>query len=168
MKLLSLLILIFSFSAIAESRDTPSNEYFRSKKKKHRFNNSYYILKNPQEKKSYRVQIKTKANSYYVIVNEKEVTAHYVAKHGLLPILKHLLDKDKRLLNSTDRHGKTLLHYATQHGRDLTVDYLLRKGADTQIKDKDGKIPSDYNLKQTSMTKKMNPSRLQFSCRSLF
>jgi hypothetical protein len=41
----------------------------------------------------------------------------------------------------TDAMGKTLLHYAAQKGHDKLVTYLLSKGADANLKDKDGKTP---------------------------
>ena len=54
-----------------------------------------------------------------------------------------------RIFSSFSRNGETALHYAARYGRASCVESLLKAGADTSLKDKDGKTALDLAYKNT-------------------
>lgn len=61
-----------------------------------------------------------------------------VAKGNLCDLVKSLKESDINALNTSN---ETLLHIAAAHGYTEIIDYLIRKGAKLDIKDKIGRIP---------------------------
>jgi len=55
----------------------------------------------------------------------------------------HLIEK-KANVNVTNNWKMTPLHTSSYRGMNEIVDLLIKNGADTQAKDREGKIPSDY------------------------
>ena len=66
------------------------------------------------------------------------------AKLGHLNIVEELIHNWKVDINHQDQLHKTPLIRAAQHSRSSVVKYLLKKGADTSIKDYDDKTAMDY------------------------
>lgn len=54
-----------------------------------------------------------------------------------------------------DDDGRTLLHYAASKDDLNVVEFLLKKGANTNIREKNGKIPLEFVTEQTSPTYKL-------------
>lgn len=73
-------------------------------------------------------------------------------------IIKQFIDRDVQIaINAADKTGKSALHYAYTNGDNDAVKVLLSLGADCNLKDAAGKIPSAYasreiqqNLKNAS------------------
>lgn len=67
---------------------------------------------------------------------------HKAAKSGDLDVVKEVLSKDPKLINSQDNNnGYTPLYHACRRGRVEVVNYLIEKGADVNLGDKTGKTP---------------------------
>ena len=59
-------------------------------------------------------------------------------------ILMRLLSERKLHVNWKDRKGCNALHYACIVRNEVTIEWLLRRGARIDVKDKQGKMPIDY------------------------
>ncbi|MCP4220210.1 MAG: hypothetical protein GY765_36600 [bacterium] len=66
---------------------------------------------------------------------------HQTAQTGDLEKVKTLLQKDPGLLNAEDNRKTTPLHFAASSGHKEVTQYLLSKGARTDIGDVDGDTP---------------------------
>jgi ankyrin repeat protein len=62
-------------------------------------------------------------------------TIHEATKDGDLKSVIALLEKNPHLLNQQDANNKTALHIACRYGKDDVAKYLLKKGADVDVKD---------------------------------
>ena len=60
---------------------------------------------------------------------------------GDIDLAINLLEKGKFDLNKLDQQGRTLLHYTGCRGQYHMIELLLEKGADPNIKDKNGNTP---------------------------
>lgn len=60
---------------------------------------------------------------------------------GDIDLAINLLEKGKFDLNKLDQQGRTLLHYTGCRGQYDMIELLLEKGADPNIKDKNGNTP---------------------------
>jgi ankyrin repeat protein len=58
--------------------------------------------------------------------------------------LKYMIRKNELNLNSQNSDGKTILHYAYEKGTKDIISFLLKHGADENIKDKYGRRPCFY------------------------
>lgn len=58
---------------------------------------------------------------------------HIAAMKGRVEVVKHLLDRDPLILDTTDAYGQTALLLAAKNGHQDVVQELLRRGADTQL-----------------------------------
>ena len=59
-------------------------------------------------------------------------------------ILMRLLSERKLHVNWKDRKGFNALHYACIVRNEVAIEWLLRRGARMDVKDKQGKMPIDY------------------------
>ena len=57
-------------------------------------------------------------------------------------------DKEKLDPNEVNNEGKTPLHLAMKKGNKNIIELLIKNGANTEFKDKKGKIPIDYASKE--------------------
>ena len=60
---------------------------------------------------------------------------------GDIDLAINLLENGKFDLNKQDQQGRTLLHYTGSRGQIDMIELLLEKGADPNIKDKNGNTP---------------------------
>ena len=72
---------------------------------------------------------------------------HISVINDSIKLVKYFLDK-KLDPNSVNDEGKTPLHLAMKKGNKDIIELLIKNGADTQFKDKKGKIPIDYASKE--------------------
>lgn len=77
---------------------------------------------------------------------------HAAAELGRDDILCFLLDQKGIALDSTDVHGYTALHLATLNDHSSCVFYLLERGANAQLVDGNGHLPSYYASTETKRT----------------
>lgn len=66
---------------------------------------------------------------------------HRAARDNNIRLLDRILATPGINVDATDRHGRTPLHCAAQHGSDKTLEALLRAGASSNAKSFDGKTP---------------------------
>ena len=73
-------------------------------------------------------------------------TIHEAAASGDITVVRQYLELNPALVNARDKNRRTPLHRATMNTSDdlETVWLLLRFGADTQAKDKDGWTAADW------------------------
>ncbi|KHE86580.1 hypothetical protein GE21DRAFT_1271396 [Neurospora crassa] len=69
---------------------------------------------------------------------------HAAAELGRDLILRFLLDQKGVSLDATDIHGRTALHFASINNHADCVSYLLERGANAQLVDGNGHLPSFY------------------------
>ena len=60
----------------------------------------------------------------------KENQIYSACGEGDLGLVKKLVAKNKKLINTPDATGRTALYYACTRGKKRTVDLLLQRGAD--------------------------------------
>lgn len=65
---------------------------------------------------------------------------HLAAASGHLPIVEYLLDKLKYNIDLQDSQGQTALHHAVKAGQFEMVIYLLKRGSNSALKDKQGNL----------------------------
>jgi len=84
--------------------------------------------------------------------NRGNTALHKAAFNGHLGIVKYLVDEKKVDINKADNDGEIALHFAAKSDKMTVVKFLLNKGADSSLKDQDGKTPRDLadseNMKQ--------------------
>ncbi|UCC44418.1 MAG: ankyrin repeat domain-containing protein [Candidatus Zixiibacteriota bacterium] len=66
---------------------------------------------------------------------------HDAAKAGDLQTVKQLTADNTELISSTDRFGRTALHWACRGVHPALIGYLLETGADVNVKDRNGIQP---------------------------
>ena len=71
-------------------------------------------------------------------VNNKTVF-HIAARFGHLNVMSVLLEKDSRESNTQGIDGMTPLHIAVKYGKTLMVELLLKRGADPNVKNAEGR-----------------------------
>ncbi len=64
--------------------------------------------------------------------------------HPLLYLLSHKTMSSPLLINATNSYQRTPLHCAVAYNSVYNTDLLLRRGADVQLCDNEGKTPIDY------------------------
>ena len=69
---------------------------------------------------------------------------HDATKKGDFEKLKILIKKDKTLVNSKDKNGKTPLHFAAQTNNKKFIEYLFKNGADINVQNVNGATPLHY------------------------
>jgi len=69
---------------------------------------------------------------------------HDAARRGDSSALKDILDKNPKLVNALDQFGNTALHGAVEKGHIQIIKYLISKGADVNMKDREGRTPLYY------------------------
>ncbi|GAM18055.1 hypothetical protein SAMD00019534_012300 [Acytostelium subglobosum LB1] len=79
-----------------------------------------------------------------VITDGGATPLHRAAFCGGINNCKLLLERDGRVLDQQDADGMTALHKAYSQNNLDVIEYLIQRGADTNIKDRRGKIPSEY------------------------
>ena len=72
---------------------------------------------------------------------------HISVLNNSIKLVKYFLDK-KLDPNSVNNEGKTPLHLAMKKGNKKIIELLIKNGANTEFKDKKGKIPIDYASKE--------------------
>lgn len=75
---------------------------------------------------------------------DKLTPAMLAARHGHLPVLQLLIEKGDVNIEATDKKGRTALTYAVIDGQGHIVSYLLRMGANNQVKDSSGNTLVHY------------------------
>lgn len=73
---------------------------------------------------------------------DKRTPLYIAVKHNTLKFVEFLLDQ-RALINAQDCWGYTVLHLAVFDNSLEKVTLLLKKGANPNLKDQDGKKPSD-------------------------
>jgi ankyrin repeat protein len=74
------------------------------------------------------------------------------AKYGHLDIVKYYIENCKMDINTINHMGKTLLMFAVQSKSAILVEYLLKKGANTTLKNRLG--DTVYDIAQGLQSKK--------------
>jgi len=70
---------------------------------------------------------------------------HYAAEAGdVQSVTAHLLIKNEANVNAINNARETPLNLAVRYGTINTIEELIKKGADVDIKDKYGKTPLDW------------------------
>lgn len=67
---------------------------------------------------------------------------YQAAKAGDVKALKNFIKEDKELINIQNDQGYTALIYAAYYGQEAAVNFLLKSGADSCMKDKRGNTAS--------------------------
>ncbi|MFP3033743.1 MAG: ankyrin repeat domain-containing protein [Wolbachia sp.] len=76
------------------------------------------------------------------IENEDGLMPLFLAvREGKFNVVKHLIDSKKADVKVSDNYGNTLLHWAAFNGRLKIVEYLIEKGADVNVKERNGFAP---------------------------
>ena len=85
-------------------------------------------------------------------MNRELTLLHIAAFNGRLDIIRYFVDEKKVDINKADNDGEIALHFAAKSDKMTVVKFLLNKGADSSLKDQDGKTPRDLadseNMKQ--------------------
>lgn len=68
------------------------------------------------------------------------------AERTCIVLLKWLMREQNSIINSIDRLGRTLLHYAAMHGLENIISFLASSGADINIKDQQKLSPTHYAI----------------------
>lgn len=63
---------------------------------------------------------------------------------GHLDCLKVFIDHDESAIHSVDSYGANLLHWASAFNQKNIAKYLLEKGIDVNLRDKNGNTPLHY------------------------
>lgn len=76
---------------------------------------------------------------------DKQYPLHYAAGRGLLPIVKHLVEKENMSVDqqAENRMNWTPLHYAAYYNQKHVVSYLLLKDARRDLVNLSGRMPID-------------------------
>jgi len=69
--------------------------------------------------------------------------AHRFAPSGMLAAVKYLIDDVKSDPNARDADGNTALHHAASRGDNEMIKYLVTKGADPKVINREGKSTAD-------------------------
>ena len=72
---------------------------------------------------------------------------HIAVLNDSIKLVKYFLNK-KLDPNGVNNEGKTPLHLAMKKGNKNIIELLIKSGANTEFKDKKGKIPIDYASKE--------------------
>ncbi|MGE5086843.1 MAG: ankyrin repeat domain-containing protein [Bacillota bacterium] len=76
-------------------------------------------------------------------VSENADTLLITASKSSLAVVKAILSKDKKRINETNGQGNTALMEAVRTGYNDIAKFLIAEGADTKLKNKDGKSALD-------------------------
>ena len=87
--------------------------------------------------------IKAKANVDITVAGEEGDTLFMRAAGSDLPTAKIILAKNKKLLDKANLLGETALFQAARYGTVEEVQFLLKSGANKQLKNKKGQSPVD-------------------------
>jgi ankyrin repeat protein len=83
-----------------------------------------------------------------LVNDEKQTVLHFAAKTGNSEIIDLLFARgDLEILNTRDKEGNTPLHLAVQEERNLTVNRLLDKHADADIRNARRETPLDIAIR---------------------
>lgn len=74
-----------------------------------------------------------------------ELPFHYAVFRGDLHKVRQFIAQEPGFVNSVDARGRTALHWAAFMRRTEVVRLLRQNGAE-QIRDKAGRLPSDYSF----------------------
>ena len=74
--------------------------------------------------------------------SENNSNLHIAVKNNSIELLKYFLNKDYDI-NQINKQGQTALHLACKLGNKNIIKLLIDKGANTKIKDNEGKKPFD-------------------------
>ncbi len=108
------------------------------------YNDPGKALKDDTNRLSYVELLLSRENIDVLATDEDGFTAiHWAAWSGMPKSVELLLKKAPQLLNMQDNNGYTPLMLAAMRGNDATVATLLTSGADTQLKNIDGKTALD-------------------------
>ncbi|KAJ6237094.1 leucine-rich repeat [Anaeramoeba flamelloides] len=94
------------------------------------------------------------------IVDSKGCSAlHTAAEDGFFAVLPILIKQYNANVNLQDNKGATPLHKSARNGHIACVEYFLKNGSDTNIKDSNGYTPLDLArmFVQTEITKILDP-----------
>ncbi|XP_062500548.1 putative ankyrin repeat protein RF_0381 [Corticium candelabrum] len=83
-----------------------------------------------------------------VAVETRCVVLHWAHKNSRVDVIRKIVEQGTEV---KDRLGRTLLHYAADHGNCNVVDVLLSKKADADASDNDGNKPFDFALRNGHM-----------------
>lgn len=108
------------------------------------YNDPEKAAKDDKNRLSYVELLLSRDNIDVLATDEDGFTAiHWAAWSGMTQSVELLLKKAPQLLNMQDNNGYTPLMLAAMRGNDSTVKALLTAGADTQMKNIDGKCATD-------------------------
>jgi uncharacterized protein len=68
---------------------------------------------------------------------------HRFAPGGMLAAVKYLVEELHMDVNAADHDGNTALHHAAARGDNEMILYLVSKGADVRVVNRDGKTTAD-------------------------
>ncbi|WP_254229439.1 ankyrin repeat domain-containing protein [Wolbachia pipientis] len=76
-----------------------------------------------------------------IVQNLSETALHSASRGGCLNTIEFLILEEKVNINALDQYAfkRTALHHAAFHGYLEIIEFLLEKGANPNIRDKDGK-----------------------------
>ncbi|XP_062505439.1 death-associated protein kinase 1-like isoform X3 [Corticium candelabrum] len=84
-----------------------------------------------------------------VAVETRCVVFHWAHKNSRVDVIRKIVEEGTEV---KDYLGRTLLHYAADHGNCDVVDVLLSKKADADARDKDGNKPFDLAVRRGHMS----------------
>ncbi|XP_062519393.1 uncharacterized protein LOC134194477 isoform X3 [Corticium candelabrum] len=84
-----------------------------------------------------------------VAVETRCVALHWAHKNSRVDVIRKIVEQGTEV---KDRLGRSLLHYAADHGNCDVVDVLLSKKADADARDEDGNKPFDLAVRRGHMS----------------
>ena len=98
-------------------------------------------------------------NAYPNLKSEGDITPLYIAaSKGHINVVIKLIEGGA-FINERNINGETALHTAVRHTNHKLVDVLLRHGANPNVEDDYGRIPSDLT-KDTHLIRMMNTQNI--------
>ena len=76
--------------------------------------------------------------------------AHRFAPTGMLAAVKYLVEELGADVNAVDHDGNTALHHAAARGDNEMILYLVSKGADPTMVNREGRAPPTWRMARCS------------------
>lgn len=108
------------------------------------WNESDPIDENIKQPKGLGVSVSIMHQEEEIEIEESDKTIFDLCKEGNLATLKLHLEKNKKLINSSDAENLSLLHWAVDRNQINIVEYLLNSGVNVNIQDSDLQTPLHY------------------------
>jgi ankyrin repeat protein len=78
------------------------------------------------------------------IFDDSWTALHYAVHEGYLEVVKILIEQFNATIDARTAFNKTPFHFACRRGNPDVIRYLIEKGANTSVVDRDGCTPLHY------------------------